>query len=149
MKWYKIECDHKFEKNIHFWTFRIKSTQAKFFFNFGAFFDCLCSRSYAISGHFSVIIGYLLNSTLTFCKWSAYMCTGCLTLKHIFLNWLTDRNMQARICLNVVLKFWDWDNWVSLTSFLKHYKFWPQQPPTEKVIEFTMIFHNSKKNPKH
>ena len=41
--------------------------------------------------------------------------------------------MQARICLKVVLKFWDLDIWVSSTSFQKNNIGWPQQPPTEKV----------------
>ena len=33
--------------------------------------------------------------------------------------------------------------WVSLTSFQKSNIGWPQQPPTEKVLNFNMIFHDS------
>ena len=44
---------------------------------------------------------------------------------------LTDRNMQARFYLNVVLKSWGSDIWVSSTSFQKSNIGWPQQPPTE------------------
>ena len=32
---------------------------------------------------------------------------------------------------------------VSSTSFQKNYIRWPQQPPTEKVLKFNMIFHDS------
>ena len=32
---------------------------------------------------------------------------------------------------------------VSSTSFQKNYIGWPQQPPTEKVLKFNMIFHDS------
>ena len=32
---------------------------------------------------------------------------------------------------------------VSSTIFQKNYISWPQQPPTEKVLEFNMIFHDS------
>jgi hypothetical protein len=56
---------------------------------------------------------------------------------------LTDRNMQARICLKVVLITWVWGICVSSTSFQKNYIGWPQQPPTEKVLKFNMIFHDS------
>ena len=44
---------------------------------------------------------------------------------------LTDRNMQARFYLKVVLKFWGSDIWVSSTSFQKSKIGWPQQPQTE------------------
>ena len=44
---------------------------------------------------------------------------------------LTDRNMQARFYLKVVLKSWGSDIWVSSTSFQKSNIDWPQQPPTE------------------
>ena len=43
---------------------------------------------------------------------------------------LTDRNMQARICLKVVLISWDYISWVSSTSFQKSNIDWPL---TEKV----------------
>ena len=32
---------------------------------------------------------------------------------------------------------------VSSTNFQKNYIGWPQQPPTEKVLKFHMIFHDS------
>ena len=32
---------------------------------------------------------------------------------------LTDRNIRARICLKVIVKFWDWEIWVSSTSLKK------------------------------
>ena len=41
---------------------------------------------------------------------------------------------------------------VSSTSFQKNDIGWPQQPPTEKVLKFNMIFHDSTKKlffPKH
>ena len=33
--------------------------------------------------------------------------------------------------------------WVSSNSFQKNDIGWPQQPPTEKVLKFNMIFHDS------
>ena len=36
--------------------------------------------------------------------------------------------------------------WVSSTSFQKISIGWPQQPPTEKVLEFNWIFHDSTQN---
>ena len=33
----------------------------------------------------------------------------------------TDKNMQVRICLKVILTFWDYGIWVSSTSFLKKF----------------------------
>ena len=53
---------------------------------------------------------------------------------------LTDKNMQARICSKVVLKSWDLDIWVLSTSFQKSNIGWPQQPLTERVLKFNMIF---------
>ena len=35
--------------------------------------------------------------------------------------------------------------WVSSTSFQKSNIGWPKQPPTEKVLKFNMIFHDSTK----
>ena len=35
--------------------------------------------------------------------------------------------------------------WVSSTSFQKSNISWPQQPPTKKVLNFNMIFHESTK----
>ena len=35
---------------------------------------------------------------------------------------------------------------VSSTSFQKSSMDWPQQPPTEKVLEFNRIFHDSTQN---
>ena len=55
-----------------------------------------------------------------------------------YWNWLyeltlTNRNMQARLYLKVVLKSWGADIWVLSTSFWKNNISWPLQPPTEKV----------------
>ena len=38
------------------------------------------------------------------------------------------------------------DIWVSSTSFLKSNVSWPQQPPTKKVVNFNIIFHESTKS---
>ena len=38
------------------------------------------------------------------------------------------------------------DVWVSSTSFQKSNISWPQQPPTKKVVNFNMIFHESTKS---
>ena len=46
--------------------------------------------------------------------------TGCFILKCIFKLNLTNRNMQARIGLKVVLKFWDWGICGTTTSFLRN-----------------------------
>ena len=34
-------------------------------------------------------------------------------------------------------------NFAYLTSFQKNYIGWPQQPPTEKMLKFNMIFHDT------
>ena len=59
---------------------------------------------------------------------------------------LTDRNMQVRFCLKLCVYSWGLEIWVSSTSFQKSNIGWPQQPPTEKVLKFNMIFHDSTKN---
>ena len=38
---------------------------------------------------------------------------------------------------------WEMLNFAYLTSFQKNYIGWPQQPPTEKMLKFNMIFHDS------
>ena len=38
---------------------------------------------------------------------------------------------------------WEMLNFAYLTSFQKNYIGWPQQPPTEKMLKFNMIFHYS------
>ena len=58
---------------------------------------------------------------------------------------LTDRNMQVRFCLKVSVYSWDYGIWVSSTSFQKSNIGWPQQPPTEKLLKFHLIFHDSTK----
>ena len=40
---------------------------------------------------------------------------------------------------------WEMLNFAYLTSFQKNYIGWPQQPPTEKLLKFNMIFHDSTK----
>ena len=39
-----------------------------------------------------------------------------------------------------------YDFCVSSTSFQKSNVGWPQQPPTEKLLKFNLIFHDSTKN---
>ena len=39
-----------------------------------------------------------------------------------------------------------YDFCVSSTSFQKSNIGWPQQPPTEKLLKFNLIFHDSTKN---
>ena len=46
---------------------------------------------------------------------------------------LRERNIQVRLYLKVVLKFWDVDILIIRTNFQKSNIGWPQQPPTEKV----------------
>ena len=46
---------------------------------------------------------------------------------------LRERNIQVRLCLKVVLKFWDVDILIIRTIFKKSNLGWPQQPPTKKV----------------
>ena len=53
--------------------------------------------------------------------------------------------MQVRFCLKVSVYSWGYGIWVSSTSFQKSIIGWPQQPPTEKVLNFNMIFHDSTK----
>ena len=58
--------------------------------------------------------------------------TGCPRAKWLF-NWaLRERNIQVRLYLKVVLKFWDVDILIIKTNFQKINIGWPQQPPTEK-----------------
>ena len=56
---------------------------------------------------------------------------------------LADRNMKDRFCLKVVLESWDWIFLGIATSFQKSNIDWPQQPPTEKLPKFNIIFHDS------
>ena len=51
--------------------------------------------------------------------------------------------MQVRFCLKVVLESWDWIFLGITTSFQKSKIDWPQQPPTEKLPKFNIIFHDS------
>ena len=61
------------------------------------------------------------------------MYTGCLRAKWFF-NWaLTERNIQVRLYLKVILKFLDVDISIFRTNSQKGNIGWPQQPPTEKV----------------
>ena len=82
---------------------------------------------------------YQEHREIDICKNSTYYFNPCSVrvlqgISH--WNWfyeltLTDRNMQARFYLKVVLKSWGLDIWVSSTSFQKSNIGWPQQPPTE------------------
>ena len=56
---------------------------------------------------------------------------------------LADRNMEIKFCLEVVLEFWDWIFLGMTTSFQKSNIDWPQQPPTEKLPKFNIIFYDS------
>ena len=56
---------------------------------------------------------------------------------------LADRNMEVKFCLKVVLESWDWIFLGMTTSFQKSNDDWPQQPPTEKLPKFNIIFHDS------
>ena len=46
---------------------------------------------------------------------------------------LTDRNMQVKSCLKVVLESWDDKFLISILGFQKSNIGWPQQPLTERV----------------
>ena len=46
---------------------------------------------------------------------------------------LRERNIQVRIYLKVVLKFWDVGSLIIRINFQKSNLGWPQQPPTENV----------------
>ena len=49
------------------------------------------------------------------------------------------------VIMEVSVYSWGLDIWVSSTSFQTSDIGWPQQPPTEKVLKFNMIFHDSTK----
>ena len=53
-------------------------------------------------------------------------------------------NFDELLCLGASggLEFY-----VSSTSFQKSNIGWPQQPPTEKLLKFNLIFHDSTKKP--
>ena len=55
---------------------------------------------------------------------------------------LTDRNMQVKSCLKVVLESWDYKFLIYILGFQKSNIGWPQQPLTEKVLIFNMIFYD-------
>jgi hypothetical protein len=61
--------------------------------------------------------------------------------------------MKARRIINFI-ELWsivgskDFDICVSSTSFQKSGLGWPQQPLTEKVLKFNMIFHDSSRKKK-
>ena len=60
---------------------------------------------------------------------------------------LTDRNMQVRFYLKIFAYSWGLEIWFLSTSFWKNNIGWPQQPLTEKELNFKMGFHDSvKKN---
>ena len=51
----------------------------------------------------------------------------------------TFSNISGPMC------FWEMLNFAYLARFQKNYIGWPQQPPTEKMLRFNMIFHDSAK----
>ena len=51
--------------------------------------------------------------------------------------------MQVKFGLKMVLECWDREFLGTTTIFQKNNISWPQQPPTEKVLNFNMIFHDS------
>ena len=56
---------------------------------------------------------------------------------------LTDENMQVRLGLKMVLECWNRKFLGTTTIFQKSSIGWPQQPLTEKVLKFNLIFHDS------
>ena len=51
--------------------------------------------------------------------------------------------MQVKFGLKMVLECWDREFLGTTTIFQKNNISWPQQPPTEKLLNFNMIFHDS------
>ena len=58
---------------------------------------------------------------------------------------LTEKDMQVRFILKMVLECWDAEFLGTTTIFQKNNISWPQQPPTKKWLNFNMIFHDSTK----
>ena len=60
-------------------------------------------------------------------------------------NWmpLRDRRINIYLTFGCLGASGGVDFWVSSTCFQKSNIDWPQQPPTEKVLKFNMIFHDS------
>ena len=56
---------------------------------------------------------------------------------------LTDKNMQVKLGLKMVLECWDREFLGTTIIFQKSGIGWPQQPLTEKVLKFNLIFHDS------
>ena len=50
--------------------------------------------------------------------------------------------MQVKSCLKVVLESWDYKFLIYILGFQKSNIGWPQQPLTEKVLKFNMIFYD-------
>ena len=51
--------------------------------------------------------------------------------------------MQVKFGLKMVLECWDREFLGTTTLFSKNNVSWPQQPRTEKVLNFNMLFHDS------
>jgi hypothetical protein len=75
------------------------------------------------------------------CKWINYTisCNKVQGISHWTGRYelaLTDRNMQVKSCLNIVLEFWDWNFFINILGFQKSNKSWPQPPPIKKGIRY-------------
>ena len=55
---------------------------------------------------------------------------------------LTDKHIQVRFGLKMIQVCWDREFLGTTTIFQKSSIGWPQQPLTEKVLKFNMIFHD-------
>ena len=58
---------------------------------------------------------------------------------------LTDKDMQVKFGLKMVLECWDREFLGTTTTCLKINISWPHQPLTEKVLNFKIIFYDSTK----
>ena len=56
---------------------------------------------------------------------------------------LMDKDMQVKFGLKIVLECWGREFLGTTTIFQKNNISWPQHSPTEKVLNFNMIFHDS------
>ena len=73
----------------------------------------------------------------------ALSATGCLILKRMILNGSEGKKDQYFIGLCCPVASGGFNICVLSTSFQKNDISWPQQPLTEKVQKFNMIFHDS------
>ena len=81
-------------------------------------------------------------------KWFVTISKVCIIQGVSFWNGLyklalTDKNMQVKLGLKMVLECWDREFLGTTIIFQKSGIGWPQQPLTEKVLKFNLIFHDS------